>query len=236
MILFKLLGVGILMCTHHTYDDSSLYTCITYISVYLRVIWGNVNINLDVSDKVSIWIVGSSIVKRAGIAARTRQGGKKLNLPNASVWWQGYGGMKLHDLIPKLKSLQKYEDKPNIIIIHCGANNIGHIPIKRLLHLLRNTLEEVVNMFPQTKIIWSCTLPRHSWRFSNKVRAMEKARCRLDRAAIAYITSQRGSFIKHSQFNTKPTQLFEADGVHLSPLGNDIFLNNIQRVIQELSC
>ena len=224
------------MCTHHTYDDSSLYTCITYISVYLRVIWGNVNINLDVSDKVSIWIVGSSIVKRAGIAARTRQGGKNLNLPNASVWWQGYGGMKLHDLIPKLKSLQKYEDKPNIIIIHCGANNIGHIPIKRLLHLLRNTLEEVVNMFPQTKIIWSCTLPRHSWRFSNKVRAMEKARCRLDRAAIAYITSQRGSFIKHSQFNTKPTQLFEADGVHLSPLGNDIFLNNIQRVIQELSC
>lgn len=59
---------------------------------YLRVIWGNVNINLDVSDKVSIWIVGSSIVKRAGIAARTRQGGKILICP-----MQVYGGRDMEE-------------------------------------------------------------------------------------------------------------------------------------------
>lgn len=55
--------------------------------------------------------------------------------------------MKLHDFIPKLKLLQKYEDKPVILVTNCGANNIRHIPIIKALLPRRNTLVEVVNIY-----------------------------------------------------------------------------------------
>lgn len=61
--------------------------------------------------------------------------------------------MKLHDLKLKLKLLQKYKDKPEILVTNCSANNIKHIPVIKALNLHRSTLEEVVNIFLQTNII-----------------------------------------------------------------------------------
>ena len=61
--------------------------------------------------------------------------------------------MKLNDIISKLKLLQTYEGKPEILVTNCSANNIKHIPVKKALHLHRSTLEEVVNIFLQTNII-----------------------------------------------------------------------------------
>eukprot|EP00105_Crassostrea_gigas_P035828 XP_019919976.1 PREDICTED: uncharacterized protein LOC109617745 [Crassostrea gigas] len=45
----------------------------------------------------SVWIVGSSIVRNAGIAALSRPGGQGLGLQTKGIdiWWQGYGGCDL---------------------------------------------------------------------------------------------------------------------------------------------
>ena len=49
---------------------------------------------------------------------------------------------------------------------------------------------------------------------------------------------QQGKFeceeriIRHPQFIGKPKNLYHADGVHLSKLGNYLFLNNIQGAIE----
>lgn len=52
-------------------------------------------------------------------------GGLSLNLENTSVLWQGYSGMKLHDLKTMLLTLLTLEDRHQFLIIHCGANNVG---------------------------------------------------------------------------------------------------------------
>lgn len=57
--------------------------------------------------------MGSSIVKRTDIAARERKGGLNLDLTNIHVWGQELGGMKIHDLVPKLRESQRYQDKPD---------------------------------------------------------------------------------------------------------------------------
>lgn len=41
-----------------------------------------------------------------------------------------------------------------------------------------------------------------------------------------------GRIIRHPQFIGKPQNLYHADGVHLSKLGNYLFLNNIQGAIE----
>ena len=189
------------------------------------------NTNQDFLGRSRVWIVGSSIVKRASTCAFTRLGGLDLSLPNASIWWQGYGGMKLLDLVPKLRILLRYEDPPRYLIIHCGANNVGQTSTERLIQVLIATLLEVCSLFPASSIVWSSSLPRFSWRFSTNVRAMNKIRARLDREAIKFLTARDGHYIKHPQFSTKPSHLFLPDGVHLSQIGNDLLLNNFQGAI-----
>ena len=61
---------------------------------------------------------------------------------------------------------------------------------------------------------------------------MNQARARLDRVAIRSVVSLGGAFIKHPQFKASLSQLFDSDGVHLSQLGNDLLLNNMQGAIE----
>lgn len=68
--------------------------------------------------------MGSSIVKSLGIATRKIRGRLNLDLLNTFVWWQGYEEWKF-----KLRELQRYQDKPYYLVLNCGANNVGQIPL-----------------------------------------------------------------------------------------------------------
>uniref|UniRef100_K1PXS7 Uncharacterized protein n=1 Tax=Magallana gigas TaxID=29159 RepID=K1PXS7_MAGGI len=73
-----------------------------------------------------IWIVGSSIIKNAFCHAKESCRGTDLQLDRhkASIFWQGKGGMRWAELYSKIKTLLKVEDPPQILVIHCGGNNI----------------------------------------------------------------------------------------------------------------
>uniref|UniRef100_A0A8W8I329 SGNH hydrolase-type esterase domain-containing protein n=1 Tax=Magallana gigas TaxID=29159 RepID=A0A8W8I329_MAGGI len=131
-----------------------------------------------------VWVIGSSIVKRASIASRERKGGLNLGIVNTEIWWQGYGGMVLSQLLPKLRVLRRIENDPDVLIIHCGANSLGLIELKSLLEKLQDTLEQIAKLFPRSKLVWSNLLPRFNWRYSEDIRAMEDSRKRVNREAI----------------------------------------------------
>lgn len=67
---------------------------------------------------------------------------------------------------------------------------------------------------------------------SDNVKAMNEIRGRMNREAINLVSSRGGHYIKYPQFSPKPHTLFDPDGVHLSQLGNDILLNNIQGALE----
>uniref|UniRef100_A0A8W8NC18 SGNH hydrolase-type esterase domain-containing protein n=1 Tax=Magallana gigas TaxID=29159 RepID=A0A8W8NC18_MAGGI len=138
--------------------------------------------SIDSVNKV--WVIGSSIVKRASIASRERKGGLKLGIVNTEIWWQGYGGMVLSQLLPKLRVLRRIENDTDVLIIHCGANSLGLIELKSLLEKLQDTLEQIAKLFPRSKLVWSNLLPRFNWRYSEDIRAMEDSRKRVNREAI----------------------------------------------------
>jgi lysophospholipase L1-like esterase len=142
--------------------------------------------------------------------------------------------MNLFELVPKLKILKQVQDTPHVIIVHCGANNIGRTKLWSLVRLLQSTVLEIKKLFPSAKLVWSSLLPRFNWRYSTRVKAMESARARINREGIKLVASRGGAFIKHPQFEAKPIQLYHSDGVHLSQLGNDLFLNNLQGSIETL--
>uniref|UniRef100_A0A8W8NS92 Tyr recombinase domain-containing protein n=1 Tax=Magallana gigas TaxID=29159 RepID=A0A8W8NS92_MAGGI len=74
----------------------------------------------------TIWVLGSSIVKHAFCYARKSQYGANLELDrhNATIFWQGKGGMRVEEICSKVKTLLKVQNAPHMLVIHCGGNNI----------------------------------------------------------------------------------------------------------------
>lgn len=146
--------------------------------------------------------------------------------------------MKLLDLVPKLKYLKglKLQSPPHIIVVHCGANNVnvGKTRLDRLLTMVHDILSQCKTLFPKTKFVWSSTLPRITWRYSTNTKAMNQTRTRVDCQAIKTMVSLGGAYIKHTQIKISRTQLFHSDSTHLSKLGNDLFLNNLQGAIEHI--
>lgn len=87
----------------------------------------------------SVWIMGSSIVRNAGIAALSRTRGTGLWIPDkrdrdlvAGLW-----GLRFADLACKLRWLAQSGNPPDFIVIHCGANDIGQVKTQKLLDRVR---------------------------------------------------------------------------------------------------
>lgn len=183
-----------------------------------------------------VWVIGSSIVKRASIASRERKRGLNLGIVNTEIWWQGYGGMVLSQLLPKLRVLRRIENDPDVLIIHCGANSLGLIELKSLLEKLQDTLEQIAKLFPRSKLVWSNLLPRFNWRYSEDIRAMEDSRKRVNREAILLVTSMGGGggLLNILSLTVRTQHYFMMTVFICQKKGNDSFLENIEKVVTSL--
>ncbi|XP_076109520.1 uncharacterized protein LOC143078544 [Mytilus galloprovincialis] len=135
-------------------------------------------INRKASQEVSVWIVGSSLIRNAFVHARSRTGGVNLGLQRMGVkiWWQGYyGGMGLKDLESTIKRLIKYEKKTKYLA----------------------TLEKVQSYLPNSSIVWSQILPRSNWRHSNSHDSMMACRIRINSAIASFLLKNGGHYIKY---------------------------------------
>ena len=116
-----------------------------------------------------IWIIGSSIIKRAFCYARQSTFGANLELERhkTTIFWQGKGGMGLEEIYPKVKTLLKVEDEPHMLVIHCGGNNIPANKGSKSADLrfqLKAVLGKLAKLLPFTILVWSQILPRLHWR------------------------------------------------------------------------
>lgn len=182
-----------------------------------------------------MWIVGSSIVKHAFVAARSRPGGINLGLQRigVSIWWQGRGGLVLSKMKQAIQTLLKFEDPPHVIVIHVGGNDLGNENTYVLCDKLREFMSWLAKIMPTTVLVWSQMLPRSQWRNSKDLKAMEKSRVRVNTSIASYLTKSSGCYIRYPDIKANHIFLKE-DGVHLSGLGNDVFLNTLQGGIEKI--
>ena len=127
----------------------------------------------------------------------------------------------------------KVNDIPQYLILHCGANDIGNVPLKDLIQQIKKTLCRIQLLLPKTKLIWSQLLPRNKWRYFDHMEPMNKALKRLNNSIASEIIKNGGCYIKYPDIKAGNELLFQADGVHLSDIGNDIFLNTICAAMEQ---
>ena len=88
------------------------------------------------------------------------------------------------------------------------------------------TLEKVHSYLPNSSIVWSQILPRTNRRYSESRNSMMTCRLGINSAIASFVLKNGGHYIKYPDILPNSTYLKE-DGVHLTDLGNDIFLNNL---------
>ncbi|XP_033014855.1 uncharacterized protein LOC117052188 [Lacerta agilis] len=177
---------------------------------------------------VRVWIMGHSIVHWAGVRARESGMGPALGLPrHVHVSWFARRGMLWGELLPMVRTLMAREGPPSAIVIQLGENDLVSVGCLVLRSLILKDLEELVSTLPTTKVFWSHFLQRRVWRDSHRPAATESARKRVTAAAAHKVLSLGGAVIAHPEITFKAITLFRPDGVHLSPLGCDTWLQAV---------
>ena len=140
------------------------------------------------------------------------------------------GGMKWKHLINIILGMVNLSGIPDIILIHCGANDVGEEPSGKLL------MYDMKVAFSSLLIDICLVVPllslRRTWRFSNSTHKMEKTQKRVNRAARSCLLKQLGYVIKYPDFEDKYSGIFAKDGVHLSFIGYGIFINTLQGALE----
>ena len=103
----------------------------------------------------SVWIVGSSIIKRDFVYARGTFEGSNLGLRgrDCSLWWQGKGGMAWEELMPRVKYLLRFNQPPDFLVIHCGGKSIGAVKLRELRCQINDSVGQLMTLLPSTKLI-----------------------------------------------------------------------------------
>uniref|UniRef100_A0A8W8IPF9 SGNH hydrolase-type esterase domain-containing protein n=1 Tax=Magallana gigas TaxID=29159 RepID=A0A8W8IPF9_MAGGI len=90
----------------------------------------------------------------------------------------------------------------------------------------------VSNLLPNTLIVWSHILPRSNWRQSLSTIEGENSRRRINSAIATFVLKKlNGASIKYPDIQITQKRLFRLDGVHLSDLGNNIYINSLKNAI-----
>lgn len=147
----------------------------------------------------------------------------------ASILWQGIGGLRWGQLLSRLKTLLRFVDPPQLLVIHCGGNDIGQISSCVLRHEILKTLHILKDLLPTTRFIWSSILPRLFWRGEKTHKAVDKIRIRTNSQIGAFVMRQGGGYIRYPEI-VEDNELF-LDGVHLNTLGNNLFCFRLQQAL-----
>ncbi|KAJ8316403.1 hypothetical protein KUTeg_006417 [Tegillarca granosa] len=167
--------------------------------------------DLSLSD---IWIVGSSIVYWVQRRALSRPVGRNLGQEKYGVQirWCSIRGMKLSQLLTRIQRNLRNFPCPHYLVIQLCSNDL-------------NSRASGVLLF------WSCILPRLFWYGARIQVAIDNVRKRTNREISSYILKLGGRVITQSDLSDKETGCYRFDGIHLSDIGNDIYLNALQEAL-----
>ncbi|KAJ8306730.1 hypothetical protein KUTeg_015771 [Tegillarca granosa] len=165
--------------------------------------------------------------------ALSRPVGRNLGLEKYGVQirWCGIRGMKWSQLLTRIQRDLKNFPCPQYLVIQLGSNDL----VSRTSGVLRWEMKlDLLSLskLPNTTVVLSCILPRLFWYGARSQVAIDNVRKRTNREISSYILKLGGRVITQSDLSDKETGCYRFDGIHLSDIVNDIYLNALQGALE----
>ncbi|XP_053407289.1 uncharacterized protein LOC128559503 [Mercenaria mercenaria] len=184
----------------------------------------------------NVWIIGSSLIKGAYHRLAFRPDGNSLGLQhyNVRITWEFLSGMRIRDIRRSVQYLLQFKDEPDIIVIHCGGNDIGTKSTWDITFEFKMLITDFLQpLLPHTGLIWSQILPRRTWRYVPYTPTAENIRKRINSSLATFVIRNGGGYIKYADISLEK-QFFHTDDTHLSELGYDIMLNTLSSALYKI--
>ena len=111
---------------------------------------------------------------------------------------------------------------------------MGQGPHHKLAIKMQQDLQSIMELLPETKVVFSGIAARRIWRAARHPSAVNKSRIRINTQIQNFMEKNGGAVVLHKNIASKTEGLFRWDGIHFTEKGNDLFLGNIQRGLKEL--
>nr|XP_009299120.1 uncharacterized protein LOC103910855 [Danio rerio] len=180
----------------------------------------------------TVWIIGDSYVRRGAQRAQETVG-NNLGLPGAHISWFGWGGLRWKRLPKYFQDLIKGRVVPDVLVLHCGGNDIGEVTSVLLVNSMKEDLLQMKLQHPDMKILFSSLTQRCWWKAGAKPAKLDKARKFVNSVMATFVDSLNGAMIMHPHIRHDSPGLFLKDGVHFTPMGNYIFLSSIANCLKD---
>lgn len=179
-----------------------------------------------------MWVLGHSFIVRAAHRAAVRPGGTNLGVQNADVFWRGTGGLKWLQILHEVVTVSRLSLGPVVLVIHAGGNDLCSTRVPELLSVMRSDMERFKSFFQDLVLVWSEIVPRVAWNGARNPSAIERARRLINSRVSRWVRAAGGVVVRHRQLEGDNRHLILEDGVHLTPIGQDIFLSGLQDGIE----
>ncbi|XP_061482204.1 uncharacterized protein LOC133384300 [Rhineura floridana] len=177
---------------------------------------------------VRIVLCGHSIVFWAHRRASSSVYGTQLQLSaTATIQWETRRGMLWDALLPAVCRIMSLADRPHILLIHLGENDLVQHPGLDLLLKVTRDLTWLIRSYPHLLRVWSEMLVRRVWRGAVHPNKIDRARKWVNRKVRDFVLSLGGAVLSHDRIRFHAPHLFRDDGVHLSEQGCDLFLEDL---------
>lgn len=141
--------------------------------------------------------------------------------------------MSWYDFASTVEKEIKLLPPPSYLIIQLGSNDLGKGKSCGLIVDIKRDIGRIRLLLPNTRIIWSEILMRRYWHVAKgDGKIIEKIRKRVNCAVNNFIKNEGHYVIKHPNIRASEIELYRFDGTHLSDIGNDIYLNNLQGALE----
>ncbi|XP_061446460.1 uncharacterized protein LOC133366922 [Rhineura floridana] len=166
---------------------------------------------------VRIVLCGYSILFWAHRRASSSVPGTQLQLSaTATVQWEARRGMLWDALLPIVCLIMSFSDRPHILLIHLGENDLVQRPGLNLLLKVTRDLTWLIRSYPTLIIVWSEMLVRRVWRGAVYPNKLDRSRKWVNRKVRDLVLSLGGAVIHHDRIKFHAPHLFHDDSVHLS--------------------
>ena len=159
-------------------------------------------------------------------------GGRNLNIhPKVRVYWMGHRGMRWQGLMPLISRTAARYGPPEVLILQLGENDLVELKGIELVLAAKADIAQLHALYPAMTIGWSYLLPRLRWRGVPNPSRINHAVEKINRAIRNFMRLVGGFTIPHPTIRADAPGIFRDDGVHLTSVGNDIWLRDLRQAL-----